>query len=109
MVKEAIITIIECSWVIMAFGISVHMGSGYLLAVVGSVLHTQQVSVGPSIQVSVLATDQAIPGVSWPALAAEHGVGEDAQVDAFCIFIAVMGTILARVTRRADLMKIAQD
>ena len=75
----------------------------YLLAVVGSVLHTQQLCVGPSIQVSILSTDVAIASISWLALAAEHGIREDAQVHAVGIFIAVVAPVLARITRLADL------
>lgn len=60
----------------------VHVWSGYLLAVVGGILHTMQVSVGPSVQVTVLSANMAIPSIPWFALAAEHGLGEDAQVDA---------------------------
>jgi len=41
-----------------------------------------QVSVGPSVQVTVLSANMAIPSIPWFALAAEHGLGEDAQVDA---------------------------
>lgn len=109
MVKEAIITIIECRGVIMAFGVSVYVGSGYLLAVVGCIRHTQQVSVGPTIQVTVPSTDTAVPCISWLALTAEHGIGEDAQVDAVCVFIAVVAAILTRVTGFANLRKIAHD
>lgn len=74
-----------------------HVGSGYLLAVVGGVLHTQQVGVGPSVQVAVLSANMAIPCIPWLALAAEHGLGEDAQVDAVCIFMAVVAPILTRI------------
>ena len=88
--------------------ISVHVGSGYLLAVVGSILHTTQVVVRPAIQVTVLSTDTAIPSVSWPTLAAEHGLGVDAQVDAVCILIAVVATISTRVTGCANLKKITE-
>lgn len=107
-VKEAVITIIRRRWVIMAFCISVHGGSGYLLAVVGSILHTQQVHVWPAIQVTVLSTNTAIPSITWLALATEHGLREDAQVDAVCIFIAVMASIPTRVTRCAHLKKITE-
>lgn len=91
----------------MGFGNYVRVGSGYLLAVVGSILHTHQVSVGPPVQVTVLSTNTSIPGIPWPALTAEHGLGEDTQVDAVCISVAVVRTILTRVTRLANLNKIA--
>lgn len=83
-------------------------GAGYLLAVVGSILHTQQVNVGPSIQIAVLSANTAVPSIPWLTLAAEHGFGEDTQVDAVCIFIAVVATILARVTGCANLKKITE-
>lgn len=79
------------------------VGAVILLAVVGGVLHTQQVSVGPSIQVTVLSANTAIPGIAWLALAPEHGFGEDAQVDAVCIFMTVVATVLARITGSANL------
>lgn len=77
----------------------------YLFAVIGGVLHTEQVSVGPSIQITVLSANTAISCISWLALTAEHGLGEDAQVYAVCIFMAVVATILARVTGFANLKK----
>lgn len=93
----------------MAFSISVYVESSYLLAVVGGILHTDQVSVGPSIQVSVLSTNIAVPSISWPALAAEHRLGEDAQVDAVCILMTIVATILARVTGFANLKEIPDN
>lgn len=104
--KEAIISIIDCRWVIIAFGVSFYVGSGYLFAVIGRILHTQQVSVWPSIQISVFSTYPAIPSIAWFALAAEHGLGEDAQVDAISIFMAVMATISAWVAGNTNLKKI---
>lgn len=92
----------------MAFCVSVHVGSGYLLAVIGGILHTQQFSVGPSVQIGVLSTDAPVAGVPWLALASEHGLSEDSQVDAVCIFMAVMAAILARITRSAHLKKITE-
>lgn len=92
----------------MAFwkAVCVCVGSGYLLAVIGSILHTQKVSVGPSIQITVFSTNTPIPGIPWLAFTAEHGLGEDTQVDAVCIFIAVVATILTGVTGLANLRKI---
>lgn len=82
------------------------MGSAYLLAVVGGVLHTMQVNVWPSVKVTVLSADTAVPSVPWLALAAVHGLGKDAQVDAVCIPMAVVAPVLAGVTGFADLTKI---
>lgn len=102
-VKEAIISIMVWR---SHNGLLYHSGyiwSGYLFAVVGSVGHTVQVSVGPSVQVSVLSADATVAGVAWLALAAEHGLGEDAQVDAVGIFVAVVAAVLARVAGFANL------
>lgn len=85
--------------------ISVHVGSGYLFAVVGSILHTEQVSIGPSVQIGVLSANMAIPSIPWLAFTSEHGFREDAQVDAVCIFIAVVATILARIAGCANLKR----
>lgn len=81
------------------------MGCGYLLAVISGVFHTQQVIVGPSIQVTVLSTNASIPSIPWLALTAEHGLGEDSQVDTVCIFIAVVASVFAGVTRSTNLKK----
>lgn len=78
-------------------------GAVILFAVIGGVLHTEQVSVGPSIQITVLSANTAISCISWLALTAEHGLREDAQVYAVCIFMAVVATVLARVTGFANL------
>lgn len=107
--SEAIITIIDWRLVIMAFSIYVHVRSGYLLAVVGGVLHTEEVSVGPSIQVAVLSADVAVPGVPWPALAAEHGIGEDAKVYASGVFVAVVAAVQTGVTGCAHLKEKKQQ
>ena len=77
--------------------------SAYLLAVVGGVLHTHQVVVGPSVQVAVLSTNVAISCVPGFALTAEHGLAVDAQVNAVCISVAVVAAILTRITGLANL------
>ena len=79
-----------------------------LLAVVGGVLHAEQVLVGPPVQVRVLPADVAVAGVARLALAAEHGVGEDAQVDAVGVLVAVVAAVQTRVARRADLEHVKQ-
>lgn len=75
---------------------------------VGGIRHTHQVSVWPSVKVGVLSANMAVPGIPWLALTAEHGVGVDAQVDAVCIFMAVVATILARVAGFANLKESPQ-
>ena len=75
----------------------------YLLAVVGGVFHTEQVRVGPSVQVRVFSTDVSVPGVARPAFTSEHGRREEAQVDAVGVLVAVVAAVLARVTRNANL------
>lgn len=87
----------------MANTASVLLVPGYLLAVVGGVLHTQQVVVGPSVQVAVLPTDVTVPCIPRFALTAKHGVAVDAQVDAVCVLVAVMASVLTRVTGFAHL------
>lgn len=75
---------------------------------VGGVLHAHQVGVWPSIEVSVLAANVPVPGVAWSALAAEHGLGVDAQVDAICVFMAVVAPVLAGVAGFANLRESQQ-
>lgn len=74
-----------------------------LLAVVGGVFHTEQVRVGPSIQVRVFSTDVSVPCVARPAFTAEHGLREETQVDAVGVLVTVVAAVLARVTRSANL------
>lgn len=70
---------------------------------VGGVLNAHQVGIWPSIQVSVLAANVSVSGVAWSALTSEHCLGVDAQVDAVCVFMAVVAAILARVAGFANL------
>lgn len=70
---------------------------------VGGVLHAHQVGVWPSIEVSVLAANVSISSIAWSALAAEHRLGVDAQVDAVRVFMAVVAAILAGVAGFANL------
>ena len=70
---------------------------------IGGVLHTHQVSVGPSVQICVLAANVAVAGISGLAVAAEHGVGELSQVVTAGILVAVMTSIQAGITGRAHL------
>lgn len=78
-------------------------GRSYLFAVVGGVLHTNQVSIGPPIQIGVLATDVSIACVARLALTAVHGVREMSQVVATGIFVAVVASIETGVAWRAHL------
>lgn len=82
---------------------------GYLLAVVGGILHTHQVVVGPSVQVAVLSTNMTVSCVARFALTAEHGLAVDAQVNAVCIFVAVVAAILARIPGLANLEGIHEE
>lgn len=70
---------------------------------VGGIGDTKEVSVGPAIQVSVFAADVPVTSKTRFALTAVHGVGEDAQVDAVGMLVAVVGPILARVAWYAHL------
>lgn len=75
----------------------------YLFAVVGGVLHTNQVSVGPPIQICVLSTDMAIASIARLALAAVHGLGKVSEVVTAGVFVAVMASIEAGITGSAHL------
>ena len=70
----------------------------YLLAVVGGVLHTHQVRVGPSIQICVLSADMAVASIAGLALTAEHGIGKVSKVVTTGVFVAVMASIEAGIT-----------
>ena len=70
---------------------------------VGGVLHTNQVSIGPSIQICVLPTDMAVASVAGLALAAEHGIGKVSEVVTAGIFVAVVASIQAGIARCAHL------
>lgn len=70
---------------------------------VGGVLHTHQVSVGPSVQVRVLAADVSVASVPGFALTTVHGVGELPQVVTAGVLVAVMSPVQAGVTGRAYL------
>lgn len=80
----------------------------YLFAVVGCVLHTNQVSVGPSIQICVLPADMAISSIARLALAAEHGICEVSKVVTAGVFVAVMTSIKAGITGRAHLQNMGR-
>lgn len=86
-----------------------HLVPSYLLAVVGGILDTQQVVVGPSIKIAVLSTDMTVACIARSALTAEHGLTVDSQVNAVCIFMAVVASILTRITRFAHLEGIHEN
>lgn len=69
----------------------------HLDAVVGGVGGTDQVLVGPPVQVRVLPADEPVTRVPRLALALVHGVAEVAQVDALRVPVAAMGLVLAGV------------
>lgn len=74
-----------------------YFNNTYLFAVVGGILHTNQVSVGPSIQICVLSTDVAIASIAGFALAAEHGISKVAEVVTAGVFVAVVASIEAGI------------
>lgn len=78
----------------------------YLLAVVSCVFHTRELSVRPAIQVGVLSADVTISSIAWFTFTVIQDVGEDAQIDAVSFLIAGVCSILAWVSRRADLRMI---
>lgn len=77
--------------------------SAYLLAVVGGVFHTHKLLVGPAVQVGVLSADVSVPSIAGLALTAEHGLCVVPQVDTAGVRIAVVGSVIAGVTRLTDL------
>lgn len=77
----------------------------YLFAVVSGVLHADQVSVWPSIQIRVLSADVAVACVTGLALAAVHGISKVSKVVAAGIFVAVVASIKAGITRCAHLQR----
>lgn len=81
----------------------------YLLAVVGGILHAMEVSVGPSIQVSVLSTNVTISSIARFALTAVHDVGENAQVNTVGVFVTVMAPVLTWVPWCTDLEEKSYD
>lgn len=70
---------------------------------VGGIFHTNQVSIGPPIQISVLATDVSITRIAWLTLTAVHGIGEVSQVVTTGILVALMASIETRIARCAHL------
>lgn len=76
---------------------------------VGGILHTDQVSVGPPIQIGVLATDVSVARVAGLALTAVHGVGKMSQVVTTGVFVAVVTSIETGITRRAHLERQEED
>lgn len=69
----------------------------YLLAVVGCISAAHEVLIGPTVQIWVLSTDEAVPSVTGATLTLVHGVAEVADVNALCMLVAVMGFLLARI------------
>lgn len=65
---------------------------------VGGVLHTDQVLVGPSVQVRVLTTDVSVSSIARLTLTAVHGVGKVSQVVTAGVLVAVVAPIQAGVT-----------
>lgn len=70
---------------------------------VGGILHANQVSVGPPIQICVFATDVSVACVAGLTLTAVHGIGKMSQVVAAGIFVAVVASIETGITRCAHL------
>lgn len=76
---------------------------------VGGVLHTNQVSIGPSIQICVLSTDMTVASIARLALATVHGIGKVSEVVTAGVFVAVMTSIEAGITGRAHLESKKRD
>lgn len=67
----------------------------YLLAVISGVRTTHKVLIGPTIQVRVFSTNEAISSITSPTLTLVHWVIEVADVHAFSIFVTVVGLVPA--------------
>lgn len=70
---------------------------------VGGIFHTNQVSIGPSIQICVLSTDMAIASIARLALTAVHGISKMSKVVTAGVFVAIVASIKAGITGRAHL------
>lgn len=70
---------------------------------VGGVFHTNQVSVGPPIQISVLTADVTVARIAGFTLTAVHGIGEMSEVVTTGILVALMASIETGITRCAHL------
>lgn len=81
----------------------------YLLAVVSGIGTTHKVLIGPAIQVWVFSTNETISCITRPTLTLVHRVTEVADVDAFGIFVTVVGLVLAWVLWLAHLEKKQRD
>lgn len=64
---------------------------------IGGICSTHKILVGPSIQIKVLSTDDAVSSVANTALALVHRVTEVTKEDAFSILVATVAVVLAGV------------
>ena len=69
-----------------------------LFAVIGGILHTNQVCVRPSIQICVLSTDMAIASIARFALTTVHGISKVSEVVTAGVFVAVVASVEAGIT-----------
>lgn len=76
-----------------------------LLAVIGCVLNTHKISIRPAIKIGIFSADVSISSKARFAFTAEHGVREMAQVVAASVFIAVVTSIEAGISRSAHLQQ----
>lgn len=66
---------------------------------VGGICSTHKILVGPSIQIKVLSTDDAISSITNAALTLVHRVAEVSKEDALCILVATVAVVLTGVVR----------
>lgn len=76
---------------------------------VGGIFHTNQVSVGPSIQIGVLTADVSVACIAGLTFTAVHGIGEMSEVVTTGIFVALMASIETGITRCAHLESQEED
>lgn len=69
----------------------------YLFAVIGGICSTHKILVGPSIQIKILTTDDAVSSITNPALTLVHRVSEVTEEDAFGKLVTAVAVVFAGV------------
>lgn len=64
---------------------------------VGGICSTHKILVGPSIQIKVFSTNDAVSSITNTALTLVHRVAEVSQEDAFSILVATVAVVLTGV------------
>lgn len=64
---------------------------------VGGICSTRKILIGPSIQIKVLSTDDAISSITNTALTLVHRIAKVTKEDAFSILVATVAVVLTGV------------